>query len=106
MALEDFRAVFLPYCIEKQPDRTYAVLNREYKPLGFKTRDHIKYADYPVCVKIKGLTTARAAKLSVDGSKSLDRIFLYDDATNPTRSKKNMDVYLAKLAVLAKYSVA
>lgn len=106
MALEDFRAVFLPYCIEKQPGGTYVVLNREYKPLGFKTRDFIKYADYPVCVKIKGLTAAKAAKLSVDESKDLDRIFLYDDATNPIRSKKNMDAYLAKLAVLAKLSVA
>jgi hypothetical protein len=106
MALGDFRAIFLPYCLQKQPDGTYAVLNREYKPVGFKTRDVIKYSDYPVCVKIKGLTPAKAVKLSNNGSKDLDTIFLYNDVTNPIGSKKNMDAYLAKIALLAKLSVA
>ena len=105
MSLEDFVAVFLPYCLQKQPDGTYPVLNREYKPVGFKTRDWIKYEEYPVCVKIKGLTEAKVVKLSYNGSKDMNRIYLYEDASNPIRTKKNMDAYLAKLAMLAKLSV-
>jgi hypothetical protein len=34
MALDDFRAVFLPYCLEKRNGGRYVVLNREYKPVG------------------------------------------------------------------------
>jgi hypothetical protein len=102
----DFRAIFLPYCIQRQPDGTYTVLNRDYKPLGFKTDAHIKYENYPICVKIKDLTAVRAGKLSFNGSKDLDRIYLYNGATVPIHSRKNMDAYLAKLAVLAKYRVA
>lgn len=67
MALKDFRAVFFPYCLDKQPDGQYVVLNREYKPIGFKTREHIKYQDYPVYVELKGIDSATAAKLSYTG---------------------------------------
>ena len=106
MALGDFRAVFLPYCLQKQEDGRYAVLNREYKPVGFFTREWIKYEEHPVLVKFKGLTKAKAAKLSDKGEANLDQIFLYNDATNPVRSKANMRSYLAKLEILAGLSVA
>jgi hypothetical protein len=36
--LGDVRSVHLAYCIKKQDDGTYVVLNREYKPLGLKTK--------------------------------------------------------------------
>jgi hypothetical protein len=106
MALGDFRAVFLPYCLQKQEDGRYAVLNREYKPVGFFTRDWVKYEEHPVLVKLKGLTKAKAAKLSDKAETDLDSIFLYNDATNPVRSKANMRAYLAKLEILAGLSVA
>ena len=38
----DFRAVYFPYCIEKQADGTWVVLNRQYKPVGFNTSDFIR----------------------------------------------------------------
>jgi hypothetical protein len=105
MALGDFRAVFLPYCVERQPDGRYAVLNREYKPVGFHTREHVEYASYPVLVKLKGLTPARAAKISHAGSRDVERIFLYDDGSNPVRSAANMKAYMARLAVLARLEI-
>ena len=37
MPLGDFRSVFMPYCLRKQKDGRYVVLNREYKPVGFFT---------------------------------------------------------------------
>jgi len=79
MSLGDFRSVFLPYCIRKQPDGRYAVLNRAYKPVGFFTRDIVMYEDHPVLVTIKGLTKAKAAKVSYAGSDNVDEIFLYND---------------------------
>ena len=106
MPLGDFRSVFLPYCLKRQDNGRYAVLNREYKPVGFFTRSYVKYQDYPVLVKLKGLTAARAAKLSWKGEKNRDEIYLYNDGSVPTRSKANMIAYLAKLELLAKLSVA
>lgn len=105
MALGDFRAVFLPYCLSRQKDGRYAVLNREYKPVGFFTRDWVTYEKHPVLVKLK-ITKALANKVSVTGKDGVDNVFLYNDATNPLRGKANMDAYLAKLALLAKLRVA
>ena len=106
MSLGDFRAVFMPYCLQKQEDGRYAVLNREYKPVGFFTGDYIKYDEHPVLVKIKGLTPAKAAKLSYQGDNDTNFIYLYNDGCKPTRSKRDMDSYLEKLALLAKMSVS
>ena len=106
MALGDFRSVFFPYCLKKQPDGRYAVLNREYKPVGFFTRAHVAYEEFPVLVTIKGLTKAKAAKLSWSASEDTDEIFLYNDGCVPTHSKEHMRTYLAKLEILAGLSVA
>lgn len=50
MALNNFKEVFLPYCLQKQNDGQYGVFNTEYKPISFKTRENVKYEDYPICV--------------------------------------------------------
>ncbi|MEH2331482.1 hypothetical protein [Nostoc sp.] len=105
MALNDFRAVFLPYCIEKQPDGRYVVLNREYKPVGFKTKEHIKYEEYPICIELKGIGLATAAKLSYKGDSNTDKIYLYNDGCVPTESAEHMKNYLKRLEILAKLKV-
>ena len=105
MPLGDVRSVHLPYCIQRQPDGSYVILNREYKPLGFKTMEHINYADHPVAVRLRGLRPATAAKLSYDGSSDLKAIYLYNDGTNPSRSAKNMIAYLERLNRLAKLKI-
>ncbi len=105
MSLNDFRAVFLPYCLEKQPDGRVAVLNREYNPIGFKTREHIKYEDYPVCVKLKNLSSATAVKLSYKGDSNTDKIYLYNDGCVPTEKSEYMQNYLKRLEILAKLKV-
>lgn len=104
MSLDDFRAVFLPYGLEKQSDGRYVVLNREYKPVGFFTRERVTYADYPILVTLK-ITEPMAKRLSESGESKAGRIFLYNDATNPTGSKKNMNLYLSKIEALAKLRV-
>ena len=105
MTLTDFRAIFLPYCLERQEDGTYVVLNRRYMPVGLMTADFVRYADFPVAAPLK-ITPAKAAKLSYESSKELQRIYLYNDSTNPIRSTANMKRYLEKLAMLAKMELA
>jgi len=106
MTLGSFSSVFLPYCLQKQPDGRYAVLNRRYKPVGFLTTQHVNYPDYPILVRLKGLTAKKAAALSCKADPNLDEIYLYSGGSVPTRNKANMRAYLGKLEVLAKLSIA
>lgn len=102
MPLNNFRQIHMPYCIKKNEDGAYIVLNREYKPLGFSDGRHVNYEDYPIAVKYK-ISKVTAKKISYDGSENTDRIYLYNDGCLPERSKKNMDSYLEKLRILAKF---
>ena len=97
----DFRFVFMPYCIKRQENGKYAVLNRRYKPVGFTISEHIKYEEYPVLVDIRGLTPAKASKISFKGDPDTDTIYLYNDGCVPTSSADNMRRYLSRLALLA-----
>lgn len=80
------------------------VLNREYKPLGFKTREHVEYEAYPIGVKVR-LTAKTAAKLSWNGSTNTNMIFLYEESCTPTENSQNMRLYLERVAHFAKLKV-
>lgn len=103
---DELRMVFLPYCLDRQDDGRYAVLNRRYKPVGLTLKSHVNYRDYPCLVTLKGLDAAAAAKLSVRGDAALNRIYLYDDGCIPTSSAAHWDSYAAKMALLAKMKIA
>jgi hypothetical protein len=90
----------LPYCVQREEDGGYVVLNRDYKPLGFNTKEHLDYGNYPISVRFSRLLAVTAAKISVHGKGDLDVIYLYDDGTIPTESAANMTAYLKRLAVL------
>lgn len=105
MPLNDFRSIYSPYLLKRMKDGEYVVLNREYKPVGFFTQDFIKYEDYPVRVRFKGLTAAKAGKISCKGEKNLEEIVLYDDGSIPTRSAKAMRAYMQRLEILFKLKV-
>ena len=104
----DLRQLLFPYCLDRQPDGRYAVLNRKYKPVGFSTGsgEYIEYGAFPVLLTIKGLTAAVAAKISCDGSSNLQRIYLYNDGCVPTDGADHWDAYASKLKVLAKLKAA
>ncbi len=102
MALNDFRAIYLPYYLKKQEDGKYIVLNREYKPLGFNSYEQFNYSDYPISTNLKGITEKKAIELSWNNSPDKENIFLYNDGLNPINSKSNMTKYLKKLELLAK----
>jgi hypothetical protein len=105
MSIGDFRAVFLPYCLQKQTDGRYAILNRRYKPVGLTLEEFFKYEDYPVCVELKGLGPKTAVKLSYRGDPNVDKIYLYNDGCAPTESAEHMQNYLKRLEILAKLEV-
>lgn len=106
MALNDFGSVFFPYCLDKQSDGRYVALNRGYKPIGFRTKEHIEYENYPVCVELKEMDSATAAKLSYKGDLNTDRIYLYNDSCVPTESIENLENYLERLKILLKLKVS
>lgn len=94
------RAVYFPYCIEKQKDGSWVILNRNYKPVGFNTADFVKYEEYPVSMRIKGLSPATLKKLSCKEEEPGDRVYLYNDVCIPTDDAKSMSGYLKKLEIL------
>ncbi len=72
-----FRRVFLPYCLKRLADGRYIVLNRQYKPLGVRSSEHVVYEDHPTAGRIE-ITPEQAVGLSWDGSNDLDLIRLYN----------------------------
>jgi hypothetical protein len=100
MAIENVRAVYFPYCIEKCADGSWVLLNRNYKPIGFNTSEFINYSDYPVAMKIKGLGQSTLKKLSYKDEEPGDRVYLYNDGCIPTMSGAAMSAYLKKLEIL------
>lgn len=105
MPLNDFRSIYLPYCLMKQEDGSWVVLNREYKPVGFNTHDFIKYEDYPVATRFKGLGPTTLNKLSYTGFATGNTVFLYNDGCVPTHEAEYMTAYMKKLQLLAKLQV-
>lgn len=93
---------YFVYCIRKQEDGTWLLLNRNYKPVGFNTDEHLKYDDYPVSARNKGLGAATLKKLSFNGEGSGDTVYLYNDGCVPTSSNEHMKSYLEKLQILLK----
>lgn len=101
----DFHRAFLPYCLDRQEDGRWVVLNRDYKPLGMLTRDFVRYEEHPVAAYLGGLTASSLKHLD-DRDNLPDRIYLYDDGSIPTLSKEAWEKYSKKLEILAKLTVS
>jgi hypothetical protein len=95
---KDARQVFLPYCIQQVEDGRYVVLNRNYKPLGFRSRERVDYNDYAVPLRI---TAKQAAKMSWRGDSGTTMIFFYNDGCIPD-SPARLRAYLERYAVFAR----
>lgn len=99
------RQILLPYCMDKVAEGRYILLNRRYKPLGMATDEWIEYATHPSVFAIKGLTAAKAKKLSARGEESLDRIYFYNDGCIPNASAEHWKAYSERLRLLADMTV-
>lgn len=114
--LSDFFRINLPYGLMKNEQGEWMAFNREYQPLGFRTKDHTA-TGLPVCAGYKGLTDRLIRDIigNVKGSYNVDeqgqitRFWLYNDSTNPmNQGRKNnpyWDIYWKKLERLARLYV-
>ena len=98
----DFRSIVLPYCLERQENGAWVVLNREYKPIGFFTGRFINYCDHPIALMLPDIDAKLEAELDCEERSGEGRIYLYNDGCIPTQSQRDMDLYLQRLATLAK----
>ena len=109
MALGDFVRISFPYGMQKNDKNEWFVFNREYKPLGFNTDEKVKYEDYPIFVKYKGLTDAKLQKLACPNENTIRRndkgeifmIWFYSDGTNPKDNPKYWDAYFKRIKILS-----
>ena len=92
--MELFRMYF-PYGMEQQPDGSWVLFNRHYKPVGFNTTDHIDYGAYPVGFG-KRFAPSMKAKLSWTGEDTGDRVFFYNDGCLPDGLRGEMKAYLGR----------
>ena len=107
MSSSDFRTVFLPYCLQKQQDGSYALLNRNYKPLGVEGSNWVEYSAFPCMVRFKrALSAQQIAALDCNGRTDGDCIYLYSDGSIPTSSESAWQAYSERLQRLAAYRLA
>ena len=101
------RHTHFPYCLRKEKDGSWVLLNRLYTPVGFATKAWIMPEDYPVSVRIRRLTDQDIQRLSYNGEgvTAGRKIYLYGDSCNPEDSAKNMTAYLEKLGILMKRQI-
>jgi len=76
--LADVRTQALPYGVQMLPNGMFQVFNRDYKALG------------------EPFVFERQRKEFTPRS-TMDAIFFYNDATNPSRSERNLNAYLKKM---------
>lgn len=94
------RQVLFPYGMAKNDDGSWSFFNRKYKAVGIHGDDWSDWSDPKHKLRLKGLGPATLKKLDIDGTGTGDRIFFYNDATNPERSAENRNAYFEKLAIL------
>lgn len=63
MAGKSIRAIYFPYCIQKQANGNWLVLNRNYKSIGFNS----EMLNVPAEINAARLTQSILKKLSFNG---------------------------------------
>ena len=102
--MTEMREVFFPYCLKRQSDGRYALLNRRYKPVGFFTGGWVKHDGHPILVNMR-ITPKMAASVSWEKSPKTDAIFFYNDGCIPTRSTEAMAAYLDRISRVMKWKI-
>jgi hypothetical protein len=107
MPVFSVRGINFPYCLQRLDDKTWVILNRNYKPLGWSSKEWANYEDIDVAFRIRQITMAQARKISYTGEvDDKTRIYLYDDSCIPTAGQKHMTAYLDKLAILMRLKLS
>jgi hypothetical protein len=104
---QTYRQMFMPYCLIKLESGKWVIVNRHYKPLGTLSRDKwYNYEEYSVHIKWDRRHRKKLADLGATSESPEEFVALYNDATNPERSKMLMQRYMDKLAILAKLGIS
>ena len=96
-----------PYGMQLQKNRSWVFFNRGYKPVGMRSGSWVEYGDWPVGVRLTDVDRRALADLSCTGVYDEEweipgkSVHFWEDMSRPTRSARNMDTYLAKLAKVA-----
>jgi len=107
MALTDFFRINLPYGIQKNDNDEWFCFNREYLPLGWNSTEDkesihksYSYQRVPIHTKYEGLTENKILEIikepsaiQKDENGVINRVFFYNDGTNPRNSPKDWDDY-------------
>jgi len=105
--LSDFFRINLPRGMERNNKGKWIVFNRDYKPIGFNQSDFVKYEEFPIYTKYKGLTEKLILEIGNPDSIERDehgkicKFWLYNDVTNPMNNN-DWSTYWKKLQKLAK----
>lgn len=98
-----------PYCLQKTRDGKWLVLNRNYKPVGTTSKEHVDYDAHADRLNIDNGTIAALRKLAVlniaDGADDPGLFYFYRDDSMPTESASNWNRYAKILELLARGKV-
>ena len=100
--MTEVRKTMFPYGMAKNPDGSWTLFNRNYKPVGVISKDWEEWDAPRHKMHLKGIGPAKLKKLDIHGLGTGDQIYFYDDGTVPTRSAANMKSYQEKLTILMK----
>ena len=103
----DFFRINLPYGFERNDKNEWFAFNHKYKPIGFATKERIKYEEYPIYSKYKGLTdrfieNLKPSQIEKDENGKISKFWLYNDETVPKsrysndKNTKLWDEYFSK----------
>ena len=98
--MPDIREAMFPYGMAKNPDGSWTFFNRKYKPLGVVGGDWADWDDSRHKIHLTGVSSAILAKLDHKEEGLGDRVYFYDDASNPAQSASNLNGYFEKLKIL------
>ncbi len=103
--MDSIRRTHVPYCVQKQPNGSYILLNRNYEPLGFlgefnSERDSKNFEFY-----FARMTAITAAKISWNNNPDVDKIFLYNDRCTPTLKEEYINNYFVRLEHLMRLKI-
>lgn len=111
--LGDFFRINLPYSFGRNEDFGWTAFNREYVPLGWNDQRFSEkdWKGLPISTHYKRLSQSFLEKLAGDEefirrdkNGMIERVFLYNDRTNPMNSKKQVDWknYFDKIKALSR----
>ena len=62
MSMTNTRAIYFPYCLHQVEDKSWVILNRNYKALGSGTEENVMGGNVPATFRIAKITSLQAKK--------------------------------------------